>query len=226
MKRLCLLVLVGLLLFPGVADAKVFPYQADVPLDKVWTVKFNRAVDASTVNKTNANVDGITGEPSVFRNFVYIPAPAGGYEPGKTYTLIVKNIKDINGKSLADSYIKGFTTKYATTYDELETYLNNKYGTVSINGYTVNFIAGVDAYPYAEGGWFAGLKETSNYTLAKAVLANPITYAVWTLGVAADIDKVTNGQKMIGSILNCETKPVNWYYNWTGEPKLFRPTTE
>lgn len=118
-KLLPLLVMFILLLVPGTAFAKDWPAQTNVPVDKVWTVKFNQEIDPSSINNYSAYVTDNLG-----RHFVY-------YEPSlgeDKQSIIVKNswsllhsyanynlhvsrtIRSVDGKSLNEPVDLKFST--------------------------------------------------------------------------------------------------------------------
>lgn len=85
------------------------PSKTDVPSDKVWTVKFNMAVDSTSVlsSRDSITVVDSIGNPQAVR-FEYDDAansvkvyPIGSYEPGQVYYLIIgKAIKSRSNNSM------------------------------------------------------------------------------------------------------------------------------
>lgn len=79
-----------------------------VEKDKIWTIKFNAKIDASTLksniyveDKANTKQD-ISLSLSEYGKSVLVSPPNGGYENGKEYTLYITNeIKDESGRQLA-----------------------------------------------------------------------------------------------------------------------------
>ncbi|MBU3160080.1 N-acetylmuramoyl-L-alanine amidase [Clostridium frigoris] len=94
----------------------------DVEVSKPWTVSFNKALSASTVNTTNIKVvdeDNNYIDITVAlanSNKTVVTQPLKSYEYGKTYTLIVtKQVKSSDGKVLPSEVRMDFTTKSSPT---------------------------------------------------------------------------------------------------------------
>jgi|GEM_PF-4786308 len=104
-----------------VSDDQYVPWSGsgsfnEVPVDKVWTIKFNRRLDTSTItdsriivydqsfNTVDTKVDmGNDGQSAL------VSPPAGGYQPGRTYTMYIRGIKSAAGTSLKNYYKVQFT---------------------------------------------------------------------------------------------------------------------
>lgn len=93
--------------------------QNDVPVNKVWTITFNKEVEESTINNENIYVSDSNGvklrqEVKINNDRVSakVFAPIQGYEAGKTYTMTIKkDVKAKDGKSLNQQTGMAFTTK-------------------------------------------------------------------------------------------------------------------
>ena len=102
----------------GTDDPQEFSQQSDVPLDHTWTVTFNDQVDPATLTSANLQVLDANGnpvnikpEPGADGKTALILPPPGGYLPGQSYVILVKNgIHSASGKALKSAYIKRFTT--------------------------------------------------------------------------------------------------------------------
>ena len=99
----------------------VFDPKTNILPNKIWTIKFNQniydgASPNSTVNNQNITVIDDQNNPinvtisqgNDLRS-VIIEAPAGGYMSGKTYTIWVKNVQNVNEKIINKQYNMKFT---------------------------------------------------------------------------------------------------------------------
>lgn len=94
----------------------------NVVVSKLWTVKFNKPLDATTVNITNIKVLGENNKYIDIKvslaneNKNVIVKSIKNYEPNKTYTLIVtEKVKSADGKALAKEVRMEFNTKIEPT---------------------------------------------------------------------------------------------------------------
>ncbi|MGM9948923.1 MAG: Ig-like domain-containing protein, partial [Lysinibacillus sp.] len=85
---------------------------------KTWTVTFNRSLDARSVNDQTVYVLDSAGEHvkdvtlSIDKKTLSIHAPAAGYAPGASYTLVITGgIKAANGKAMTSGQTKKFKIK-------------------------------------------------------------------------------------------------------------------
>lgn len=93
--------------------------------DKIWTVKFNKSVDPSSINSDSIYVIDEKGTKKASslsltssNKHILVSAPAEGYEYGSSYTLhITDKIKDTEGKSLSKYVQKKFTIEKPVTYN-------------------------------------------------------------------------------------------------------------
>ena len=92
-----------------------WPAKTDVPIDKVWTVTFNQPLDTSTENKVRIHVKD---ENNMYVSFLAIingnvatVSSRGNYEYGKTYYLIIENVKGVDGNILKNNVRMKFTTQ-------------------------------------------------------------------------------------------------------------------
>ncbi|MED4455970.1 Ig-like domain-containing protein [Metabacillus fastidiosus] len=117
----------------------------NVPLDKVWTITFNRAVDSSTVNDKNiyltdrygSQINTILIKQDIYNMNQVIVSNSSKYKYSDEYFLhITPNVKDMNGKSLNKHTVLKFITidnpnfsdlSNIHTAAELTNYLNTNY---------------------------------------------------------------------------------------------------
>lgn len=97
------------------SDYTVFTEQQNVSIDKIWNIKFSKDINKNTVNKENVKVVDDTGnliklDLSSSGNIISVK-PSNNYNPGKTYTMYISNIKALNGASLENPGTMKFTTK-------------------------------------------------------------------------------------------------------------------
>jgi hypothetical protein len=126
MKRKILIMMLALLvlaLFNSAAIAETikwtepFGHRTNQPIDKDWTINFNKNLDPTTVNAVNffvANdLEGINKQPVLpvlESNKVLIPHPVSGYKPNSTYYLFIKaGIRSSDGSRLEENIRMGFT---------------------------------------------------------------------------------------------------------------------
>ncbi|KZL90620.1 transglutaminase domain-containing protein [Clostridium magnum] len=93
----------------------VFTAKQNISTDKVWNIKFSKDIDKNTVNSENIRVvdengDSLKLDLSSSGNNISIK-PSSTYDPGKTYTIYVDNIKALNGSALKKPRTMKFTTK-------------------------------------------------------------------------------------------------------------------
>lgn len=86
--------------------------------NKTWTVTFNRTLDACSVNDQTVYVLDSAGAHvkdvalSIDKKKLSIHAPAAGYSPGESYTLVItSSIKAANGKPMTSGQTKKFKIK-------------------------------------------------------------------------------------------------------------------
>ena len=99
----------------------------DVVISKTWTVSFNKALNASTVNATNVKV--LSDDNTYIETKVSLASddkslvvePVNNYEYNKTYKLIVTNqVQSSDGKALPSEVRMDFTTINAPTTPTLK----------------------------------------------------------------------------------------------------------
>ncbi len=114
MRKITVTTLIFLLLITSSAMAKTFPPQTNVPVDKVWTVKFNKSVDASSITPNSVSLSDNAGQKIAYtsqiedNNLLVDATP--DYDPGKTYTLSINGVTS-SGQALKESVSITFTTK-------------------------------------------------------------------------------------------------------------------
>lgn len=98
-------------------DYKVTYKNEGVSVNKVWTIKFNRELESSTVNSTNIYVEDwdnkkVSTTVSLSKNNREITIkPNTNYIQGKQYHIILKDLKSKNGKKLVKPNKVYFTVK-------------------------------------------------------------------------------------------------------------------
>lgn len=112
-------------LFDNVVQAssnfKDFNHSIDTDINKVWTVKMNQPVSEKAASEiwkhavvTDSNgvaVNGVSISYDKSSNSIIINPPKGGYDYGKTYTIIVKDsLTNINGTKIKEPVVKEFST--------------------------------------------------------------------------------------------------------------------
>ena len=114
-----LLILLIMLLYTSTVFAEsnytIFTAQQNTSTDKVWNIKFSKDIDKNTVTSQNVRVVDDTGNSieldlSSSRNIISVKSSTN-YNPGKTYTMYVNNIKGLNGAALKNPGTMKFTTK-------------------------------------------------------------------------------------------------------------------
>lgn len=201
-------------------DYTVWTTQNNVALNKVWTVKFNKEIDQSTLY-SNIRIKDYNNV-SIPITIAYVSSTksvsisySGKYIQGKTYTLYIdNNIKSKDGKSvLKNSIMMSFNTK--NIYAGLP--YENGLIIIKDKAYSIDYLAnnsemkneitnnGYDVYYCYE---YTGqkIKSIIGNNFIDGTKAPSITYKTMTY-----IDK--NGSK--------------WMYNWddsTSEYKLILPT--
>lgn len=113
------LLLICALLFSGQALAEenynMLAAKMNVPCGKVWNVKFNESIDPSTINASSIMVTDASG--NIFpvkldynpENESVTVTPENKYESGKTYNLIIGDIKSASGSILKQPCKMPFT---------------------------------------------------------------------------------------------------------------------
>lgn len=120
MKKVCCLVMTLILTFSVIipVNAVQLDNKTEVPLDKVWTVRFDRNINEDTVNNRNIFIEDSTGRKiDVLVNLntenakeVFIVAE-NTYDPGENYRIhITQNVSSVSGKYLK----KPVTMKFET----------------------------------------------------------------------------------------------------------------
>lgn len=87
---------------------KEWESKQNVPINKVWTVKFNYELDETTISNENIfiqhnqqNIEGIKISLNEDKKSVKVEAPVEGYKKGEKYILYIeKGIKSVTGKTL------------------------------------------------------------------------------------------------------------------------------
>lgn len=136
MKKITTLALMFcfLLSMAGATYAIEFPAQHNVPLDKDWSIKFNRPVDTQTVldltvyikDENNKYVPATISFSDDKRTVVLTPNQP--YLPGTQHKLFVDSVSSEDSQPLAESVQKEFVTVNAIfTAEQLESYLNGYY---------------------------------------------------------------------------------------------------
>lgn len=92
----------------------IFTAQQNISTDKVWNIKFSKDIDKNTVNSENVRIVDESGNSvkldlSSSGNIISVK-PSASYNPGKSYTLYVDNIKSLNGAALKNPGTMKFTT--------------------------------------------------------------------------------------------------------------------
>lgn len=94
---------------------KIFPTQQNISADKIWSIKFSQDIDSTSVNNQNIKVLDQSGNPlqvnlNCSGNTVTIK-PINNYDPGKTYNILIDNIKSLKGHILNQPAKMNFTIK-------------------------------------------------------------------------------------------------------------------
>lgn len=87
---------------------KEWESKQNVPINKVWTVKFNYELDETTISNESIfiqhnqqNIEGIKISLNEDKKSVKVEAPVEGYKKGEKYILYIeKGIKSVTGKTL------------------------------------------------------------------------------------------------------------------------------
>ncbi|MFC5589090.1 Ig-like domain-containing protein [Sporosarcina soli] len=100
-----------------VKDFKEQSHKANVPANKIWNVPFNQQIDIQTVKNITV-VDSKGVEVPVTHNYlndkkdsIVQVIPVNGYTPGQRYTIWVKDVRSLSGKSLEYYTKMDFTIK-------------------------------------------------------------------------------------------------------------------
>ncbi len=119
MRKILPLIILFVLLLPSTAFAKDWPAQTNVPVDKVWTVKFNKPIRLIDnfyelqlyIKNTNGNYfwDWTLNYSNDMKTLTITPTK--NYEPETTYFLyLTDKIKSYSKKNLSEPIIMRFTT--------------------------------------------------------------------------------------------------------------------
>lgn len=92
-------------------------HKKNTPLDKIWDVTYNLAIDVTTIREKNIYITDSTGKvvPALYiidrsRNDSKLSImPVSDYTKGETYTLWIKNVKSEDGKVLKENVKMKFT---------------------------------------------------------------------------------------------------------------------
>ncbi|WP_411680408.1 Ig-like domain-containing protein [Clostridium thailandense] len=110
-------------------DYKIWESKNKIDINKQWTIVFKSKVDTDTINNSNIVVadelnNTVNTDISICddKKTITVDAPKGGYAPGKTYTLIIKNVCNEKGIKLVKPIKMCFTIKEST---ELCQMINN-----------------------------------------------------------------------------------------------------
>jgi beta-N-acetylglucosaminidase len=139
--KLILVIMCGLfLVISGNVMAAISPTQVEskinVPVDKVWKIKFNQEINVDNLSKKVLvyNPIGLPTPISVSyeNNIITVNPPKGGYIPGQTYSLqIYETITDLNSNPLKAAVTMSFTiaVPYSgpLTNDGNKSYVYNNY---------------------------------------------------------------------------------------------------
>ena len=109
------------------AEVITIPWEEsiNVKTDKVWTVKFNKPVDPSSIDSNSIFILDESGTKKASslslasgNMHILVSPPTEGYSYGSSYTLHITNkIKDTEGKTLSKYVQKKFTIEKPVTYD-------------------------------------------------------------------------------------------------------------
>jgi len=104
----------------------VFTAKQNISKDKVWNIEFSRDIEKNTVNSKNVRVVDENGNSvkidlSSSENIIFVK-PSITYNPGKTYTIFVDNIKALNGAALKNPGTMKFTTENAVQAVDTSSY--------------------------------------------------------------------------------------------------------
>lgn len=119
-KTVVILSLIFILWTMSPVYGDTFDKSLNVPLDKVWTVKFNKNIDPASITSETIYIQSEDGNKFNIKyyfeeleniNQVKLLHEDNLFEPQKKYTIHVKNVKGINGEKLAEEYTKEFITK-------------------------------------------------------------------------------------------------------------------
>lgn len=120
----------------------------NVPLNKRWTISFNKEIHKDSDLVKYVYVENTAGEKipvevsiNTARTKIYVE-PVNAYEPGETYKLIINNgLISSGGKKLKDTVVKEFTTEgeatvtFNTSYKVTNTTDEIQYVTLSEGAY-------------------------------------------------------------------------------------------
>ncbi len=143
----------------------------NVPLDKRWTISFNKEVHKDSDLVKYVYVENTAGEKipvevsiDAARTKIYVE-PVNAYEPGETYKLIINNgLISSGGKKLKDTVVKEFTTEgeatvtFNTSYKVTNTTDEIQYVTLSEGAYYQVMLDGIE--PGDDTGIASSVKKT------------------------------------------------------------------
>lgn len=143
----------------------------NVPLDKRWTISFNKEVHKDSDFVKYVYVENTAGEKipvevsiNAARTKIYVE-PVNAYEPGETYKLIINNgLISSGGKKLKDTVVKEFTTEgedtvtFNTSYKVTNTTDEIQYVTLSEGAYYQVMLDGIE--PGDDTGIASSVKKT------------------------------------------------------------------
>lgn len=100
-------------------DYTKWPDQTTTDVNKVWNVKFNNAVNSSTINSDNVYIynnfqrklkSSVWLDPD--SKTIHVSVPSGTYQTGQSYTLVIDSgVSTLNGKKIAKPVVMNFTVK-------------------------------------------------------------------------------------------------------------------
>lgn len=94
---------------------KIFPAQQNISADKVWSIKFSQDLDPVSVNEKNIRVVDESGNSLQTSlncsGSTVVIKPINNYDSGKTYTILIDNIKSSKGTALKLPGKMNFTVK-------------------------------------------------------------------------------------------------------------------
>lgn len=154
------------------ANVDQMEHKQNVPVDKVWKIKFNKEINVDNLTKGVMvyNPIGLQAKVKIsydaINNTIIVQPPASGYIPGQTYSLhVYDTIKDLNDNLLKAPIIKNFTIEvldnepvdisnkkyiykgYDNTLDQIVE-RQSRVGAVNVlHGYTLD-ASNIDIYEY------------------------------------------------------------------------------
>jgi beta-N-acetylglucosaminidase len=114
-------------------DVVQMEHKTNVPIDKVWHIKFNNGVNQDKLSDSVMvyNPLGIRVQTKLsydpINNIIKVEPPTSGYINGQTYSLSVYDtLRDVNSSRLKESVIMNFTIKVTNDGPRIDT-SNKKY---------------------------------------------------------------------------------------------------